>query len=63
MTNIVILSALSHKESRFITCIVLIGQIAQGYMITIIYDCREVLLQYLKLNGYNENTSTFKSVK
>jgi len=46
-TNFMILSALAHKEMRFITSLVQIGQIAQAYMITWCFDTREVLLRAL----------------
>ena len=52
-TNFVILSAITHKELRFITVLVQIGQIAQAFMITWCFDTRDVILKALEINGYH----------
>ena len=52
-TNFTILSALAHKELRFITVLVQIGQIAQAFMITWCFDTRDVLIVWLELKGWN----------
>ena len=52
LTNMIVLSMLHHKESRFITNIILIGQISQGYMITYLFDARQVFLTVLHINGF-----------
>lgn len=58
------LSSLEHKEMRFITSLVQIGQIAQAYMITWCFDAREVFLITLKNWGYRPNKSkVFKFTK
>mmetsp|Transcript_38951 Transcript_38951/g.59218 ORF Transcript_38951/g.59218 Transcript_38951/m.59218 type:complete len:232 (-) Transcript_38951:454-1149(-) len=49
-TNFMVLSALAHKEMRFITSLIQIGQIAQAYMITWCFDTRDVVLKYLQIN-------------
>lgn len=42
---------------RFITTLVQIGQIAQAYQLTWCFDCRQVLLEWLRLRGLNPATS------
>lgn len=54
-----VLSALSHKEMRFITTLVQIGQIAQAYQLTWCFDCRQVLLQWLRNMGLSRSTWTY----
>lgn len=51
-TNFIILSALAHKEMRFITSLVQIGQIAQAYMLTWCFDARDVLLRAIRKSNY-----------
>ena len=48
-SNFIVLSALAHKEMRFITSLIQIGQIAQAYMITWCFDTREVLVELIKM--------------
>jgi len=56
-TNFIILSALAHKELRFITCCVQIGNIAAAYMITWCFDVRSVILAMLKNAGLKPRKS------
>lgn len=58
-TNFTILSSLAHKEMRFITCLVQIGQIAQAYMITWCFDCRDVLLRFMLIKGSTKKSNKY----
>ena len=58
-TNFIVVSSLAHKELRFITTCVQIGNIAAAYMITWCYDTRIVVLQILKRKGLKSNTTIY----
>lgn len=62
-TNFIILSSVTHKEMRFITVLVQIGQIAQGYMITWCFDTRDVILKSLLLGGSPSHSSFYKKAR
>jgi len=57
LTNLLVFSALAHKEMRFLASIIQIGSIAQAYMITWMLDCREVGLKVLQLRGADPRSS------
>jgi len=61
-TNLIILSSLAHKEMRFITTLIQIGQIAQAYMVCWCFDCRDVMLEGLKIHGLG-NTDLYRRFK
>jgi len=61
-TNLIILSSLAHKEMRFITTLIQIGQIAQAYMVCWCFDCRDVMLEGLKIHGFG-NTDLYRRFK
>jgi hypothetical protein len=61
-TNFAILSALSHKEMRFITVLVQIGQIAQAFMITWCFDTRDVLINWLDLKGFTRSSKCNRTI-
>lgn len=58
LTNAIVLSALGHKEMRFITNIILIGQIAQGYMITYLFDARHFILESMEGSTYRSSVAS-----
>lgn len=60
--NFGILSALAHKEMRFITSIIQIGQIAMSYMICWSFDVREVLLKWVEQKGVSKKSKAYRGL-
>ena len=45
------------------TTVVMLGQVAQGYMLTVLFDIWAVVLRQINLWGLPRNSFTFKTIK
>ena len=61
--NFFALSALKHKEMRFITSIILIGQFTQAYFISWFYDVVSVIIEYVNILGVKKDSAFYRIIK
>lgn len=60
--NLTVLSLLKHKETRFLASIFVFGQLSVAYMITIMFDIREVLVMLISAK-YGKKSETTKKYR